>query len=227
MSTAVANANLSRAGRFYDSSIGKKAVMAVTGAILFGYLIAHMLGNLQIFLGREVLNGYAENLHANAALLWTVRLVLLASVALHIAASVQLHRLKSDARPVPYAKRGNVQASYASRTMMWSGPIIAAFVVYHLLHFTTGTVHPDFMELRPYENVVNGFRSVPAAIAYIVAMILVGLHLSHGIWSMFQSLGISHPRYTPMIRAFASVFSWLLIAGFLAVPVSVLLGWIR
>jgi succinate dehydrogenase / fumarate reductase cytochrome b subunit len=111
--------------------------------------------------------------------------------------------------------------------MMWSGPIIGAFVIFHLLHLTTGTVHPDFVPLDAYDNVVIGFSVIPAAIAYVVAMVLVGFHLSHGIWSMFQSLGFSHPRYTPMIKAFAAVFSWILVAGFVAVPIAVLTGVVR
>jgi len=210
--------------RFYDSTIGKKAVMAVTGLILFGYLIVHMLGNLQVYLGREVMDHYAATLHGNPPLLWTARTVLLISVVLHIWASIQLSAIKSEARPIGYVKRGNVQASLASRTMMWSGPLIAVFVVYHLLHLTTGTLHPQFVELHAYENVVTGFQQPIAALAYIVGMIFVGLHLSHGIWSMFQSVGFSHPRYSPMVRRFASVFSWILIAGFISVPIAVLIG---
>jgi succinate dehydrogenase / fumarate reductase cytochrome b subunit len=216
-----------KVARFYESTIGKKAIMAMTGLILFGFLIAHMLGNLQVFLGRDVMNHYAETLHNNPPLLWTARIILLVSVVLHIWASVQLALLKKEARPIGYVKRGNVQASYASRTMMWSGPIIALFVIFHLLHFTTGTIHPNFVELDAYDNVVNGFRVIPAAIAYIVAMALVASHLSHGIWSMFQSLGFSHPRYSPMIKTFASAFSWVLIAGFISVPVAVLTGLVR
>lgn len=227
MSTVLANASLRRVTRFYESTIGKKAIMAFSGFILFGFLIAHMLGNLQVFLGPAVMNHYAETLHGNPPLLWTARIVLLAAVVLHIWASVQLALLKKEARPVSYVKYGNVQASYASRTMMWSGPIILAFVIFHLLHFTTGTVHPDFVELAAYQNVVNGFLVIPVAISYIVAMVLVGLHLSHGIWSMFQSLGFSHPRYTPMIKTFAAVFSWILIAGFISVPIAVMTGLVR
>jgi succinate dehydrogenase / fumarate reductase cytochrome b subunit len=227
MSTVLTNTPLKNVARFYESTIGKKAIMAFSGLILFGFLIAHMLGNLQVFLGRDVMNHYAESLHANPPLLWTARIILLVMVILHIWASVQLALLKKDARPVAYVKYGHVQASYASRTMMWSGPIIFAFVVFHLLHFTTGTIHPDFVPLDAYDNVVNGFLVVPAAIAYIIAMVLVGLHLSHGIWSMFQSLGFSHPRYTPMIKTFAAVFSWVLIGGFLSVPIAVLTGLVR
>jgi succinate dehydrogenase / fumarate reductase, cytochrome b subunit len=224
MSTVITTSSLNRITRFYDSTIGKKAVMAVSGLILFGFLIAHMLGNLQVFLGREVMNHYAESLRANPPLLWTARVILLVSVVLHIWSSIDLALLKKQARPVAYVKRGNVQASYASRTMMWSGPIIAAFVIFHLLHLTTGTVHPRFVPLDAYDNVVNGFRVLPVSVFYIVAMILVSMHLSHGVWSMFQSIGFSHPRYTPLIKKFAAVFSWLLIAGFISVPLAVMAG---
>ncbi len=227
MSTVVTNTQLSRASRFYESTIGKKAIMAVTGLLLFGFLIAHMLGNLQIFIGRTVMNHYAETLHGNPALLWTVRIILLVSVALHVWASIQLSLLKKEARPVRYVKTGNVQASRASRTMMLSGPVIAIFVVLHLLHLTTGTIHPRFEELAAYDNVVAGFAVAPAAIAYVIAMIIAGCHLRHGVWSMFQSLGFSHPRYTPMIKAFATVFSWILVAGFISVPIAVLTGLVR
>ena len=227
MSTAIANTHLVSVARFYESTIGKKAVMAATGLILFGFLIAHMLGNLQIFLGRAVMNHYAETLHGNPGLLWTARTILLVSVVLHIWASIPLALLKKKARPVAYVKRANVQSSFASRTMMWSGPIIAAFVVFHLLHLTTGTLHPNFAKLDAYNSLVTGFKVIPAAIAYIVAMVLIGMHLSHGIWSMFQSVGISHPRYTPMVKKFAAVVSWILVAGFVSVPVAVLTGLAR
>lgn len=213
--------------RFYDSTIGKKVVMAVTGAILFGFLIGHMLGNLQVFLGREVMNHYAETLHGNLPLLWGVRILLLISVVLHTWAAIQLTAVKAAARPVAYVKTANVQATTGSRTMMLSGPVIALFVIGHLLHLTTGTIHPQFVELHAFENVVNAFSNPIASGLYIVAMILVGFHLSHGIWSMFQSIGFSHPRYTPLIKKFAGIFSWVLIAGFIAVPISVLAGLVR
>jgi len=227
MSTVIANTQLMRVARFYESTIGKKAIMAVTGLILFGFLIVHMLGNLQVFLGRDVMNHYAETLHGNPALLWTARTILLISVALHIWASIQLSIIKKDARPVSYVKRANVGSSWASRSMMLSGPIIAAFVVFHLLHLTTGTIHPQFVELHAYENLVTGFLVVPFALVYIVVMILIGFHLSHGVWSMFQSMGMSHPRYTPLIKRFASIFSWILVAGFISIPIAVLTGVVR
>jgi succinate dehydrogenase / fumarate reductase cytochrome b subunit len=201
--------------------------MAVTVAILFGFLIGHMLGNLQVFLGREVMNHYAETLHGNLPLLWGVRILLLISVVLHTWAAIQLTAVKAAARPVAYVKTANVQATTGSRTMMLSGPVIALFVIGHLLHLTTGTIHPQFVELHAFENVVNAFSNPIASGLYIVAMILVGFHLSHGIWSMFQSIGFSHPRYTPLIKKFAGIFSWVLIAGFIAVPISVLAGLVR
>ena len=210
--------------RFYDSTIGKKAIMAVTGLILFGFLIAHMLGNLQVFLGAEVMNHYAATLHGTPEILWGARSVLLASVLLHIWASIQLTAVKSAARPVGYIKPGNVQATRASKSMMVSGPVIGAFVVGHLLHLTTGTIHPQFMEMDAYQNVVHAFSNPIASGLYIIAMVLVGLHLSHGIWSLFQSLGFSHPRYTPIIRKFSAVFSWVLITGFISVPIAVFSG---
>ena len=227
MSTVIANTQLMRVARFYESTIGKKAIMAVTGLVLFGFLIAHMLGNLQIFLGSAVMDHYAEALHGNPPLLWTVRIVLFVSVILHTWASIQLSAIKREARPVAYVKRANVISSWASRSMMLTGPIIAAFVIFHLLHLTTGTIHPNFVELHAYENLVTGFLVVPIALTYIVVMLFIGFHLSHGIWSMFQSIGFSHPRYTPAIKKFAAVFSWILIAGFISVPLAVLTGLVR
>ena len=227
MSTGIANAQLMRVARFYESTIGKKAVMALTGLVLFGFLIAHMLGNLQIFLGAAVMNHYAETLHGNPALLWTVRTILLISVVLHIWSSVQLSFLKKEARPIAYVKYKPLQSSWASRTMMLSGPIIAAFVVLHLLHLTTGTIHPQFVPLHAYENLVNGFVVVPFALVYVAVMIFIGFHLSHGTWSMFQSVGFSHPRYTPVVRRLAAAVAWILIAGFISVPAAVLAGLVR
>jgi succinate dehydrogenase / fumarate reductase, cytochrome b subunit len=227
MSTVVANVQLAKVARFYESTIGKKAIMAVTGLILAGFLIAHMLGNLQIFLGPDVMNHYAETLHGNPALLWTVRTILLISIVLHIWASIQLSAVKRQARPIPYTKYQPIHSSWASRTMMVSGPIIAGFAVFHLLHLTTGTIHPDFIPLHAYENLVTGFSVIPMALIYIAVMIFIGFHLSHGVWSMFQSMGFSHPRYTPLIRRAAAVIAWVLIAGFIAVPLSVLMGLVK
>jgi succinate dehydrogenase / fumarate reductase cytochrome b subunit len=211
-----------RAFRFYQASIGKKVVMALTGIVLFGFVVGHLLGNLQIYLGRERLNNYATALHGTPSLLWAIRVLLLCCLALHIIASIQLTKLKQDARPIGYIKRKDVQASYASRTMMWSGPIILAFVIYHLMDFTFGTVHPKFQELDVYANVIYGFRRVPVAAAYIVAMVLLGMHLYHGLWSMFQSLGVNHPRYTPIFKRFAAIATAFIVIGNISIPVAVM-----
>ena len=217
---------VNQAVRFYQASIGKKAIMAVTGLILFTYVLAHLIGNLQIYLGREQINAYAEFLHSKPALLWIARLVLLTVVSLHIVTSIQLWLLKRKARPVGYVKEDDPPAGYASRTMLWSGPIIAAFVVFHILHLTTGSVSLPFRELDVYDNVVNGFRIVPVSIAYIVAMALLCLHLYHGVWSMFQSLGISHPRYTPLLKRLSAIVAIFIAAGNISIPVAVLTGFI-
>ena len=229
MSKAIA---FERAVRFWDAPIGKKAVMAVTGLILFGFVIAHMLGNLQLFLprgasGKYPIDEYAETLHHSMALLWTARAVLLTSVALHITAAIELTKIKSDSRPVAYQKKQDVGSSYASRTMMWSGPMIACFLVYHLLHFTAGTVHPQFRDLQVHHNVVTGFQNIYASLAYIAAMLMLGPHLFHGAWSMFQSLGVAHPRYTPLLRGFAKCAAIAVTVGNISLPVAVLSGVIR
>jgi succinate dehydrogenase / fumarate reductase cytochrome b subunit len=222
--SAVATPGLSRAIRFYEAPIGKKAVMAVTGIILFGFVLGHLIGNLQIYLGPEKINAYGELLRANMALLWFVRLALLLVVVLHIVSSLQLTKMKLDARPVGYVKYTPTTSSVASRTMIWTGVMVAAFVVYHLLHFTFGSVHPNFEHLAVYSNVVYGFRRWPVSFFYILAMVLLGLHLQHGLWSMFQSLGISHPRYTPFLKQFAIVFSVLIVVGNISIPIAVMLG---
>lgn len=212
-----------RAFGFYRAMIGKKVLVAATGVVMFGYLVGHLAGNLLIFQSREALDAYGAFLHASPGLLWGTRIILLLSVAMHIVASLQLARLKQIARPVGYRKYEPIASSYASRTMLWSGPMIAAFVVYHLLHFTFGVVHP-FEPGRVYDNMVRGFSQAPVSAAYIVAMVLLGMHLYHGLWSMFQTLGVSHPRYTPVLRRGAAIVAVLLIGGFISIPVAVLTG---
>ncbi len=223
----VAAKNFSQLAGFWDTPIGKKAVMAVTGVILFGFVVGHMLGNLQIFLGAEKLDAYAALLHSMPGVLWMARLVLLGSVGLHILAAVQLTLQSWEARPRGYVKKEPVAATYAGRTMRWSGPIIAAFVVYHLLHFTFGAAHPDFQPSKVYQNVVTGFQVWPVSLFYIVAMVLLGFHLQHGLWSMFQSLGFSHPRYTPKLKQFATVFATVIVAGNCSIPIAVLAGLVK
>lgn len=230
MSAAAMETRLQQSFRFYQATIGKKVVMALTGVILFGFLLGHLAGNLQIFEGPEKLNEYARFLREKPALLWGARTVLLLSVILHIISSIQLTLIKNAARPVGYQKKENIGSSYASRTMMWSGPIIAAFIIYHLLHFTLGPAHPsypNFDQHDVYRNVVEGFQVPAVSIFYIVAMVLLGLHLFHGLWSMFQTLGVNHPKYNPALRRFAAIFTAVIVAGNISIPIAVLTGIVR
>jgi succinate dehydrogenase / fumarate reductase cytochrome b subunit len=212
---------------FYTSTTGKKAAMAVSGCILFLFVVAHLIGNLQIYEGQDKLNRYAALLRAEPALLWAARMVLLAMLVLHIWSSIQLAGRNLGARPVGYRKKKATGSSYASRTMYWSGPIILAFVIYHLLDFTFGQVNPHYQPGNVYGNVVASFQLLPVAAFYIIAMLLLCLHLYHGLWSMFQSLGIAHPRYTPMLRRGAAVVATLIAVGNISIPVAVLAGWVR
>ena len=224
MSTTAAPANTQRIALFYQDYVGKKVAMAVSGLVLFGYVVGHMAGNLQIFMGREQINAYARTLHASAALLWGVRILLLLAVGVNIYTGLALAAKSRAARPVAYKVKGQRHPNLAGRTMVLSGLVIGAFVVFHLLHLTTGTVHPQFVHLDPYDNMVKGFQVPAVAISYLVAVFLLGVHLYHGAWSMFQSVGINHPRYTPALRKFAAVFAFLLVVGFSSVPIAVLTG---
>jgi succinate dehydrogenase / fumarate reductase, cytochrome b subunit len=234
MST-VAIGPIQRAARFYDAPIGKKAIMAVTGALLFGYVIAHLIGNLQIFSpDREQINHYAAFLHnpSNLIPLWIARLVLLAAVGMHIVASTQLWSLNRAARPAGYRKKADVPSSYAARTMKWSGPIVGAFVIYHVLHLTVGTMlplheigdNPATPDVR--YNVISGFQNAGISAFYIFAMILLCMHLYHGLWSMFQSLGIAHPRHTPRLKSAAAAVAILIAIGNISIPLAVLAGFL-
>jgi len=229
MAATVIGAREIRPVRFWESTNGKKVIMGATGFILFAFIVGHMLGNMQIYAGADKFNSYGHFLHGVPELLWIVRIGLLAAVGLHIWASVGLALRKTKARPVGYAKRQNTVSSYASRTMYWSGPILLAFVIYHILHLTAGVVHPgsSFQEGDVYANTVGGFQVWYVSAWYIFSMILLGLHLRHGFWSMFQSLGINHPRHTPILQKAAIAFAIIVTAGFISIPVSILLGLVK
>jgi succinate dehydrogenase / fumarate reductase, cytochrome b subunit len=229
MSTAVAGPHQNRAPSFWQSTNGKKAVMAVTGAILFLFVIGHLLGNLQVFDGPDRLNAYGRFLKNLGELLWIVRIVLLAAVGLHIVATVQLALRNQKARPVGYKVKKWVNSNYADRTMYWSGPIVLAFVIFHLLQFTAGYIHPEsqFIEGDVYHNVVAGFQVWWVSAWYIFSMILLGFHLRHGLWSMFQSVGINHPRHTTALQQAALWIAILITAGYISIPIAVLVGWVR
>jgi succinate dehydrogenase / fumarate reductase cytochrome b subunit len=207
--------------------MGKKVVMGVTGLIMIGFLILHMLGNLQAFAGAEKLNGYAALLHGPGhELLLLLRGVLLVSLVLHVVAAVQLTRLDRAARPVGYERKVPQRATFASRTIRWGGVLLLVFIVYHLLHFTTGDVHPDFVEGDVYHNLVTGLRNPLVATFYLVAMVAVALHLVHGAWGSLRSLGVARAKRDPFERPVARVLAVALWLGFSIVPVAVLLGWL-
>jgi succinate dehydrogenase / fumarate reductase cytochrome b subunit len=229
MATTVIGAHEVRPARFFESTNGKKLVMAVSGLVLFAFVIGHMIGNLQAFEGPKKLNDYGHFLHSIPEILWAVRIGLLIAVGAHIWAATGLALRNYEARPVSYAKRKNVNSSYASRTMYWSGPILLAFIIYHLLHLTAGVIHPggEFIEGGVYQNVVAGFSVWWVSAWYIFSMILLCLHLRHGVWSMFQSMGFNHPRHTPILNKVALVFALVVAAGFISVPVGVLTGIIQ
>ena len=221
---------LEHAVPFVASTIGRKVVMAVTGVVLFGFVVVHMIGNLQVFLpDHEAINHYGrflrEVLHGTG--IWIARATLLAAVLLHIGSATSLTLTNRRARPIAYRTKTPDAATYASRTMRWGGVIILLFVIYHLLHMTTGTVHPAFVEGDVYRNVVTGFQVWPVTLFYVVAMIALGFHLRHGVWSMLQTLGVSHPRWDRARHAAATVFAVVVTAGFIAVPLAVLSGVVK
>jgi succinate dehydrogenase / fumarate reductase cytochrome b subunit len=219
---------------FYRSSIGKKILMALSGLILFGYVVAHMLGNLNLYRGAEAINSYAHFLRHTGTplfgsheLLWAARIGLLVAVFVHILTAIQLAGENRAARPVPYIKQTRQASSYASRTMIWSGPLLAAFVIYHILHLTTGSVHPSFRPDDVYSNLVNGFQVWYVSIFYIVAMLGLGYHMSHGVWSLFQSLGLNDTTSNRLIRRFALVITTLVVLVNISFPVSVMIGLVK
>ena len=213
--------------QFYRSTIGKKVIMAITGLVMIGFVIVHMLGNLQVFDGPARINGYSAFLHGTGELLWLARAVLLAAVVLHIDAARSLTRIAHAARPIGYAERNPQVSTVASRTMRWGGVLLAAFIVFHILHLTTGTLHPAFAAGDVYGNVVSGFRVWPVAVFYIVAMLALGLHLYHGTWSSARTLGVTRPTANPLHRRVALVVALVVAVGFALVPVAVLAGWVR
>jgi succinate dehydrogenase / fumarate reductase cytochrome b subunit len=221
-------------GNFYRSAIGKKAVMATTGLILFGWIFMHMAGNLKLFMGPEALNHYAEWLRdlggpifPHEVALWLTRVLLIVAVIFHIHSAYALTVMNRNARPIGYADRDFVKGTYAARTMRWGGVIILLFVIYHLLHLTTGDVHHDFIKGNVYHNVVTGFQVWWVSAVYIIANLALGLHLYHGVWSMFSSLGLTNPRFEHWRRTFATVFAVVITAANISFPLSVLTGFVR
>ncbi len=214
---------------FLDSTIGKKVVMAVTGIGLIGFVVAHMLGNLQVYLGPEAMNQYAATLRAIAhgTGLWIARGGLLTMAVLHIWAAWSLTVKNRGARQTRYKVFQPRASSFASRTMVWSGPILLIFIIYHLLHMTLGTAHPDFREGDVYRNFVTGFSQPAVSAFYILGMLALGLHLYHGTWSLLHTLGLAHPRWNAMRHSLATFVAAVVVIGNISFPVSVLTGFIK
>lgn len=225
---------MARGTAFNATTVGKKITLAVAGIILYGFVLGHMLGNLKVYQGREAFNHYAEGLRTFGApffghgqLLWLVRLLLIAAVLVHIVFALQLWARKRAARKVQYRKFDSLAFSFTSRTMTWGGLAILAFVIYHLMHLTFGTAHPNFVPGDAYHNFVTGFRSLPVAIAYIAAMIPLGFHLYHGFWSVFQTLGASNPAYNRWRRPLAAILALAIVLANISFPIAVLTGVVR
>ena len=217
--------------RFYRSAVGKKWVMAVTGVVLMGFVLAHMIGNLKLYLSKEEINLYGEALRnmpgallPRTVLLWTIRIVLILAFVFHIHSAIGLTLINRRARPPAdryQSKRDYIAADYASRTMRWTGIIILAFLIFHLMDLTWGNANSQFVRGDPYNNLVISFRRVPVAIAYGFAMIALAFHLYHGTWSIFQSMGFTNPRYNALRRRFAQGFALVILVGNLSFPIAV------
>ncbi len=208
--------------RFYNSNIGLKIVMAITGVVMFGFVLGHMIGNLQVFWGEEILDGYAASLHDHPTLLWPIRGVLLGSLLAHVHAAVTLTLRSKAARPVGYRK--HKRTSRSELFMRITGVAVLAFIVFHLMHLTLGMFHSSFVHGEVYNNVVAAFSNPLIAIVYIAANLMLGPHLYHGLWSLLRTLGMSNPRYDQLARGFATVFALTIVAGNVLMPLSIMAG---
>jgi succinate dehydrogenase / fumarate reductase cytochrome b subunit len=216
-----------------DTSLGRKLVVALTGLALLGFVVAHLLGNLQIFLGQEAINAYAVALAELGPALWVLRFGLIATALVHVILTVQLAAANRGARPVRYRGSGSVQITPAARGMTLTGLLVLAFVGFHLAHFTWGLTHPEHAALRDaagrrdvYSMMILGFRQPSIAGLYMAAVLLLGLHLVHGVSSVFQTLGFNPPRYNGLLHAIGPVLGTLIALGYVAIPSAVLLGWV-
>jgi succinate dehydrogenase / fumarate reductase cytochrome b subunit len=215
---------------FYRSAIGKKWVMAVSGIVLLGFVFAHMVGNLKLYLGKQEIDLYGEALRdmpghllPRTVLLWVIRIILILAFVFHIHAAYALTRMNKRARPVGYqAPREYVAANFASRTMRWTGVIVLAFLAFHLADLTWGAANGShFVRGDPYDNLVYSFRRPVVAIFYVIANLALGIHIYHGAWSLFQSLGINNPRYNSARRRFAQGFAAIIVIGNVSFPIAV------
>jgi len=215
----------------YRSSVGKKILMAFTGFLWFGFLIGHMAGNLKAFQGAETFDEYAHHLRVfgepilpEMGFLWAFRILMLAAFVVHAWLAWETSRQSWDARKTKYRKAKNLNFDFASGFMRWGGVLILVFVVFHILHMTTGQAHPQFVEGAAYQNLVVGLGSPWIAGFYVLAMLAICFHLYHGVWSAFQTLGADHPKYDLLRRPFAVMVALVVFLGFISIPVSVLTG---
>ncbi len=218
---------MNRLFALWGTTVGKKVAMAATGIILILFLVSHMISNVLIFRNPEHLDSYAAWLRSLGPALWIARGGLLAAVVVHVIAAYQLTLLARRARPVAYARHEYQVATYASRTMRWGGLLLLVFIIFHILHFTTGTFHPDFRPGEVGRNVVIGFQVTPVAVFYVVVMLFLGLHLSHGIWSAFQTFGLNHPSYNRSRRLLAWGLAILVAGGLATIPAAAILGYLK
>ncbi|MFZ4775789.1 MAG: succinate dehydrogenase cytochrome b subunit [Terrimicrobiaceae bacterium] len=219
------------------SSIGKKTIVALTGIILVMFVAGHLLGNFTIYLGRDWLNWYAAHLQSLGPLLWVIRLVLLGVVGSHILFTMLLWKENQAARPKKYIASDPIKTTVFARTMRLSGLIVLAFIIFHLAHFTAGLVDPSFKNMEAmldghevhdcYGMVVKGFSNVPVVILYIVGLTLLTMHLSHGLGSLFQTLGITNRKLRPVLEIATRGIAWLLYLGYISIPLSVLTGIVK
>ena len=215
--------------RFWRSTIGRKIVMAVTGIIGIGFVLAHITGNMLVFKGADAINSYSHFLHGPAAeLLWVARIVLILAVILHIAAAYSLTQQSHAARPVNYSTRVPQASTFASKTMRWGGLLFLIFLIFHILHFTTGTFHPggQYVEGDVYDNVVTAFHVWWVAAFYMFSMIVLGFHLYHGAWSSARTLSITSDSPHPLHHRLSLIIAIIVWAGFTIVPLGVVLGWV-
>lgn len=210
----------------WRSTIGKKAVMAVTGLIGIGFVIGHMAGNLLAFRGEEAINSYAVSLRevGGGVAIWLIRAVLLAAVILHVVAAFQLTRRKQHARGSGYQKYDPQVSTWASRTIRIGGVVLLVWLVFHILHFTIGTVHPQFIHLQPFHNLTTAFTNPLIVAFYLIAMVFLGLHLYHGAWASMRTLGIFRASTQPLRRQLPTIIAIVLALGFSAVPLAILFG---
>lgn len=220
---------------FFRSSVGKKFIVAITGVVLIAFVVGHLLGNLQIFLGPEWVNSYAEKLRELGPLLWVIRIFLLVNVLLHIFYTISLALENRRARPEKYKQQEHVKATFASRSMALSGLVLLAFIIYHIAHFTVRVTDPRFLLLKAdplnrydvYSMMVYGFQNIYVSAFYIIGMFLLALHLSHGTSSFFQSLGLNDQKLTPRLATLGRIFAWLIFVGYTSIPIAVLLHLVK